>query len=437
VWLLPVFSGLSRFALKTFYRFTAAGERVPGAGPVLLVANHPNSLLDPAMVVAVAGRPVRFLAKAPLFTDPKVGWLIRGAGSIPVYRKQDDPGAMGQNEDTFRAVWTALAQGAAVGIFPEGLSHSEPGLAPLKTGAARIALGAARERGGAFPIVPVGLSFRDKGTFRSEALALVGEPVEWADLAPRGPDDWEAVEALTDRIGDALRDVTLNVERWEDLPLVETAEAIYAAELPVSPAPADRVARLREATATLARLRIENRAEWNTVAREVRGHARALQVLGLRPRELKAAPRTLGAALWTLRNLLFFALGAPLAALGIAVYYVPYRATGLAAARARPPHDVRGTFKLLVGAVAMILWTVAIVVFTGRRYGLLPALTLLVALPVLGITALRVVERWRGAVGEARRFLLRTRRRETLAELRARQRRLAERLHTLWEEVRV
>ncbi|HEV2149428.1 MAG TPA: lysophospholipid acyltransferase family protein, partial [Longimicrobiaceae bacterium] len=231
MWLLPALSRLSSLALHTFYRLEVGGERVPPRGPVLLVANHPNSLLDPAAVAAAAGRPVRFLAKAPLFGDRGVGWLVRGAGAIPVYRAQDDPAKMGANTDTFRAAHAALAEGDAVGIFPEGLSHSEPSLAPLKTGAARIALGAAERTGGSFPIVPVGLVFRRKERFRSEALLVVGEPVAWDDLAGAGGGEAAAVRELTRRIDEALRDVTVNLERWEDAPMVEWAEEVFAAEL--------------------------------------------------------------------------------------------------------------------------------------------------------------------------------------------------------------
>jgi 1-acyl-sn-glycerol-3-phosphate acyltransferase len=77
---------------RLFYRLELAG-RAPAAGPVLFVANHPNSLLDPALVSLAAGREVRFLAKHTLFDDRKVGWLVRAAGSVPVYRQQDGPGA--------------------------------------------------------------------------------------------------------------------------------------------------------------------------------------------------------------------------------------------------------------------------------------------------------------------------------------------------------
>src|SRR3990170_9112737 len=185
-WLHAVLPHASRAAAAVCYRIRYGGAPVPRGGLFLLVATPPNSLLDPMLVAAAAGRRVRFLAKAPLWDDGKTAWLVRGAAAIPVYRRADDPGQMDRNEDAFRAVHAALAGGAAVGIFPEGLSHSEPALAPLKTGAARIALGGATLAGGAFPVIPVGLVFRRKDVFRSEALVLTGAAVAWGDLAAPG-----------------------------------------------------------------------------------------------------------------------------------------------------------------------------------------------------------------------------------------------------------
>ena len=182
MWLLPVFSILGRLAAHIYYRVRFTGPAIP-AGPVLLVANHPNSLIDPTLVVAAGSRPVRFLAKAPLFADRKTSWMVKAAGAIPVYRRSDDPTQMSRNEDAFRAVFDVLASGAVVGVFPEGVSHSEPGMVPLKTGAARIALGAAAQLGQVISIVPVGLSFRAKEIFRSDAFVVRGFPVAWGDLA--------------------------------------------------------------------------------------------------------------------------------------------------------------------------------------------------------------------------------------------------------------
>src|SRR5574341_2364273 len=107
MWLTPAFSLIANAAARIYYRLTIAGERVPQRGPVLLVANHPNSLIDPLLVCAAAGRPVRFLAKAPLFSDLKTGWMVRAVGAIPVYRRQDDPTLMDKNADMFRAAYAA------------------------------------------------------------------------------------------------------------------------------------------------------------------------------------------------------------------------------------------------------------------------------------------------------------------------------------------
>ena len=216
MWLLPVFSGVCSAATRLFYRFEVRGPAPPGMGPLLLLANHPNSLVDPALVSAAAGRRVRFLAKAPLFAHPLVGWLVRGSGAIPVYRRQDDPTLSRRNVEMFAAVFSALSEGAAIGIFPEGLSHSQPSLADLKTGSARIALGFAARSGRQLAVVPTGLVFRDKGRFRSQAMAVHGEPIVWTDLARCGDQDVEAVRELTRRIDAGLRQVTVNLESWED-----------------------------------------------------------------------------------------------------------------------------------------------------------------------------------------------------------------------------
>jgi glycerol-3-phosphate O-acyltransferase/dihydroxyacetone phosphate acyltransferase len=436
MWLLPALSRLSSLALRTFYRLETGGGRVPPRGPVLLVANHPNSLLDPAAVAAVAARPVRFLAKAPLFGDPGVGWLVRGAGAIPIYRAQDEPARMGGNTDTFRAAHAALAEGDAVGIFPEGLSHSEPSLAPLKTGAARIALGAAARTGGSFPIVPVGLVFLRKERFRSGALAVVGDPVAWDDLAGAGSEDAAAVRELTRRVDEALREVTVNVERWEDAPLVECAEEVFAAELGMAGDPAGRVERRAAAAAILARVRREDRGAWRDLARDVSRHARILRALDLRPADLHEDAGLHVALGWMLRRLAFFLLGVPLAALGVVLFYLPYRFTGVLEARAKPAHDVRATYKLLVGAVVHLVWVVLLAAGAGALLGWEAAAAALLLLLPLGLLTVAVRNRWDEVVDDARRyFLLRRRGNDLLPELRRRQREIAQRLQALREEV--
>jgi hypothetical protein len=309
-------------------------------------------------------------------------------------------------------------------------------MAPLKTGAARIALGAASRIGRGFPVVPVGRVFREKESFRSEGIVVVGDPVEWDDLAGRGEADRDAVGELTARIADALQRVTINLDRWEDAPLLETAEAVYSAEIPTDPAPAARVRRIRGATETLARLRGDERGSWRTLAREVAAHARALRVLGMTPEQLRGGNDVSVAAGWLARQAAFFALGVPVAALGTLLFFLPYRATRPAAGMTRPSHDMQATTKLLIGGVLHIVWIAVLAALVGWRFGASAGLAALVALPVVGIVTLHVRDRWTAATGEARRFLLRARRRAAIDELRARQRALAVRLQLLWEETR-
>jgi glycerol-3-phosphate O-acyltransferase / dihydroxyacetone phosphate acyltransferase len=208
------------------------GGPVP-SGPVLVVANHPNSLLDPVIIFRVAGRPTRPLAKAPLFEQRVIGTMLRGLGGLPVYRTQDDPGLMHRNEDTFRGAIAALQAGAAVQIYPEGRSHSEPAIVPLRTGAARIALSAESGSGWSLGlrIVPIGLTYMRKTAFRSRVLAVIGEPFGIAQLRDSyEADPAAAVRTLTDEIARRLHAVTLNLTEQRDAELIDTAERLYVRE---------------------------------------------------------------------------------------------------------------------------------------------------------------------------------------------------------------
>ena len=435
MWLTPFFPWVARAGAFTFYRMRSGGEAVPRRGPVLLVANHPNSLLDPLLVAAAARRPVRFLAKAPLFDDWKIGWLVRAVGAIPVYRRADDPGRMDRNAEMFRAVHAALAGGAAVGIFPEGLSHSDPALAPLRTGAARIALGAHALTGHPFPIVPIGLVFRQKETFRSEALVLVGQAVRWDDLAPRGVDDEAVVRVLTDRIAEALRQLTVNLERWQDQPLVDCAMRVWEAERGVPPDPGERVARLGATTRILAAVRQREDPAGTALARDVEAHRRRLRRLGLRPGDLVADVSLGRAAGWAARRVaLVMPLAAAIAIAGVLLFWVPYRLTGFVVDRMQRPPDQRSTYKLLVGIVLYAVWVVALAALGAATLNLWAGLAVLVGAPALGMSGLIVRERWRGAGTDVRRFLLLRSRRTLVDALRAAQRDLGVRLNALYQD---
>jgi glycerol-3-phosphate O-acyltransferase/dihydroxyacetone phosphate acyltransferase len=434
MWLYSAMPAISSLACRVYYRLTVGGARVASDGPVLLVANHTNSLMDPPLVVVAAQRRIRFMAKSTLFTHPGISWLVKAVGSVPVYRQQDDPKAVSQNFDSFRDVSTALADGFAVGIFPEGISHSASRLQPLKTGAARIALGAALKIGSAFPIVPMGLVFRDRRTFRSAAHVIVGDAFAWDDLALRGPNDKEAVRELTRRIETSMRSVTLNLHDWADEQLVRCAERVWRAEFPVSTDARDEMARLHAATNALARLRLGADARWRHVARALRAHDRMLTRMGLTPRTLKERVTSDAALRWTLVRIPQFAF-VPLAALGYVLFWIPRAITAPVAeklARAEG-EDAVPTYRMLAGFLFFLIWFVVLGVASSFAFGGMGGLLVFLALPFVAFGTLAAGESRRLTWEALRRFFVLRLQRERVGALRARQRVLADQLRQLYE----
>jgi glycerol-3-phosphate O-acyltransferase / dihydroxyacetone phosphate acyltransferase len=433
MWLYRAMPLISELAVRSYYRVSVAGARIPTDGPVLLVANHNNSLVDPALVAAMAGRNVRFLAKATLFTHPLIGWLIKGVGSVPVYRQQDDPKLVSQNLDTFRDVHRVLASGDMVGIFPEGISHSASRLAPLKTGAARIAIGAAAQLGTDFPIIAVGLVFRDRDAFRSEAHVIIGESFRWDDLVG-DLSNRTAVRELTDRIERSMRRVSVNLEAWEDEPLVRTAEAVWRAEFGAEESPAAEVERLRITTEALQALRAGSAERWRETAVELKAHGRALKQIGLTPETLVEEVTFGDAARWLLKRLLLLPL-LPISILGAIFFWIPKQLTVRVAGwiAAKEGDDAVVTHRVLLGGVVFPLWIAATSAIVWTQWGWMAGVLSVMLQPVWAFAALAVGERRQVMWTAVRRYLLRRMIGDRLEPLRERQISLATKLSALLE----
>ena len=151
--LLAIVRRLAEALVRLYYpkRVVEGGERIPTGKPLVFLVNHPNGLLDPLVLRVSTGRAARFLAKSTLFGNPFGRLAMDAFGSIPIYRAQEAGGRAGdasRNDESFARCRAELATGGALALFPEGTSHSDPQLRPLKTGAARIALSAEAEQTG-------------------------------------------------------------------------------------------------------------------------------------------------------------------------------------------------------------------------------------------------------------------------------------------------
>jgi glycerol-3-phosphate O-acyltransferase/dihydroxyacetone phosphate acyltransferase len=421
----PWLVGVARTLVRTFFRSIeiVGAERVPPRGPLLIVANHHNSLVDPALVVAQMPRAPRFLAKSTLWQMPGLPVLLDAAAAIPVYRRQDEGVDPAKNTETFDACYEALAVGGVVALFPEGISHDAPRLAGLKTGAARIALEAgARYAPLGLHVLPVGLVFDDKGKFRSRALVRVGHAFEpRAEQARYAGDPQGAVRALTERIKAALEGVTLNYPEAAEPSLVDRASEVWAVgekPLPARMAMAEAFQLRQNLIATYERLRARHPEQVKQAQDLAARYEEGLRRMGWRDDHVAARyrPASVGLFLGATLALLLFWL--PFAALGVLFNWIPYQAVRLVASRSDSP-DLPATFKLLGGFVFYpVAWAIE-ALLVGLALGPLAGLATLVLAPATGHIAMRFHERYEHLIDESAAYVLRVVRRRRLRELRA------------------
>jgi len=396
-------SELARQAVRVYYRVQHLGERVPDSGPLLLVGNHPNGLVDPVLVAGATTRSVRFLGKSPLFEMPVLGAVLRGLEALPVYRSQDGADTRA-NTSTFEAVFAALARGEVVCLFPEGRSHDEPALLELKTGAARMALGAEARAGWALGvhIVPVGLVYRAKPSFRSRVAVWTGAPLAVAELRARyESDERGTVEELTRRVAQALGTVTLGLERWEDLPLLELAERILFSER------AGRLERLQVFARGLRALRARDPRRVEELGARIAAFGERLAHIGVEahdlPQKLALSYRPLVVTRFALRSLAQLLL-LPLALLGALIWFLPHRLVGWLP-KPIATADTLATARILAGFVIFPCWLVLLSGLAWSHVGGTSSAALALCAGPLGFLALAFRD-WRiAAAGEVRTFL--------------------------------
>jgi hypothetical protein len=107
-------------------------------GPLLIIANHPNSFLDALIIGSYYKRRVYFLARGDAFKKPIHRFLLESLNMIPVYRLREGKEFLHLNDYAFSRSIQLLSNGNAVLIFIEGICVNSNELQPFKKGTARI-----------------------------------------------------------------------------------------------------------------------------------------------------------------------------------------------------------------------------------------------------------------------------------------------------------
>lgn len=399
-----------RLALRIFYRRIdiVGAERIPAGRGIIFAINHPNGLVDPLFVLCFAPRPVAFLAKAPLFGYPIIGWLVRRFDSIPVYRKQDR--TEGSNRETFAKARDLLARRGSIAISPEGTTHSDPRLRELKTGTARIALGACSSSP---VVVPTGIEYSAKQVFRSDAVVLFGEAIEvpLCEMGDDGEPSGEAVEKLTSSIHAGLDAVTLQADSRAALDLIGRAERIFSGATVTTPAE----------ELELRRRFVEGYHYLVSHAPERLEQLRSMVVQFESERDAaKLDPDTLDSksAGEIIKSLLVVFVLFPIALAGAVIHFPTYRLVASLSARfAKGENEMTATVKFVGSLFLYPLTWIAIALGVEHYAGIRAALAVFVILPVLGWVALRVLETFDVVIGRSRSLTRRILRSHAFARL--------------------
>ncbi|MEE2829819.1 MAG: 1-acyl-sn-glycerol-3-phosphate acyltransferase [Myxococcota bacterium] len=328
-----------------FRRVEVTGlEHIPATGGGVLVSWHPNGMIDPALILDRFPRRLVFGARDGLFRWPGLGFLMRALGTVPIYRAEDRENTQSgrrlqANRDSLGALAREVAGGSFACLFPEGDSHDSPHLLELKTGAARFYFEAREQTGPDQPapvILPVGLFYDRKRSFRSKALLAFHPPIELPpELRALPPADADHEDhrsfyrAVTEEIDRVLTEVVRATEDWELHFLMHRSRKLVRAERAARSGATSEAPSMTERILGFYRVwlgyyaRLKSHPEEVAALRQrVADYDADLQALGMEDHELDRDPRLLSRALigiLLLQALAVFVLFPPFLLLGYVV----------------------------------------------------------------------------------------------------------------------
>ena len=422
--LYGIFRVSAQFALRWYYSelIVQGREHIPANGPLLVVANHPNALVDAMIVGTTLRRRVLITARATLFEGRTLAGLLRRIGVVPLLRVQDvavvagTPGLLARNDASLERVTDALRLGEVVLIFPEGISHDRPSMAPLKSGAARIALQALGKGAHTLHILPIGLVYEEKERPGTRVLVKIGRPMTVGAWLANNPA--RGATALTQEIARALHRVTLNFATEDravrSIRLARAFSLLRGGSLETARGRdlEDEVltaARIETATEALEQSPPTLQVRADVLITGLQGLETSLAQRGIALPDAFVSSRVMHGLLFVLREMALACAFLPLAMLGRVSHWLPLRTArrlALYTLRSDPSRDQPAMRTILIGLVTVPAWyAIQAAVISTLAGGARAAIWLSISFLGANVDA-RYRGRIEGALQRARAFLV-------------------------------
>lgn len=391
-----IFELLLKLSTRLYFktRYVTGKQNIPKGKPVMFVANHPGAFMDPIVIGSFADRSLYYIARGESFKNKVAAWFFRRIHMIPVYRKEETPELTHKNDGVFKACFAHFKKGRSLMIFPEGTSKIEHRLRKVKSGAARIALGAEAENNFELgvTIVPVGLTYSNPKNFRTDVHVSFGEPIkieEWQNSYKE--DSFKAAKQLTKEIEARIKGQMLLIENQENDLLFAQLHEVYFEEMiqrfeKPNLSKEEKLGLKNELVKAIDYFKEKDPALTQKLERLLEEYY--FEISSVSQKNPGFNKRLIDGKKSMTKHLLSLLFGFPFYIIGWLTNIIPYKLSGFLAEKFSQRDDFTGGLRLVIGTFAFLFAYIGWWIVFAQYLTVLQAFLITVFLPVLGMIAL-------------------------------------------------
>jgi hypothetical protein len=374
-------------------------------------------------------RRIYFLARGDVFKNKIAATVFSWLNMIPVFRADHDPNDMHKNAEVFQKCFEHLERGRTLMIFPEGTSKTERKLRPIKTGIARISLGAEKQNDFNLDvkIIPIGINYSNPHNFKSDVFVNFGKPISVKEYQKAFEEnEREAVAELTDRLKTELEKLVLIVEDERLDKLIKQIEILYRSKLrdesrPTEKAPQDFYLskEIIKAVEFFAESKPDELIDFED---KIDSYLKDLKRLQIRDTHVRSSRLALD-YFWLP---LFFVFTFPIFVYGFITNYLAYKIPGLLSEKIQMADDFVGSIKITSGMFIFLIVYSIESYFVGRFTNIFVGIAFFISLYPAGMFTMHYIKtyyRTRGTFRYIRTFI---RKSDLVAEMKVRRKELVD-----------